>query len=200
MGQRNMADHPTKSANMTHHRLLLTCCFSFAVFAQEGGRNMVTIGAGGGFPTGGELTSTFGIPDSAALSASYEFRLCKYLAPEVSVINLIPLVPQYGEFPRPPLRERVTLLSLGAHGILPLHQDRVELLAGAAAVHVSTSHNEELLFYNSGRWIWQVNCGGRIAIDKRRRFWIGPTARFSRDGGRPSQEWVSLTGDFGFRF
>jgi len=30
---------------------------------------MVTIGAGGGFPTGGDLTSTSGIPDSAALSS-----------------------------------------------------------------------------------------------------------------------------------
>ena len=39
----------------------------------------------------------------------------------------------------------------------------------------------------------------RIAIDKRGHFWIGPTVRFSRDGGRPTQEWVSLTGEFGFR-
>lgn len=161
---------------------------------------MVAIGAGGGFPTGGPQTSTVVIPDSPAFSASYEFRLWKYFAPEVSIINLIPFVPQYGKFPRPPLRQRVTLLSFGAHGILPVYQGRLELVAGAAAVHVSTSEDDELLFYNSPRWIWQANGGGRIAIDKRRHFWIGPTVRFSRDGGRPSQEWVSLTGDFGFRF
>ena len=51
----------------------------------------------------------------------------------MSVINLIPVVPQHREFPRPPLRERVTFLSLGAHGILPLHQDRIELPANPKA-------------------------------------------------------------------
>jgi hypothetical protein len=29
---------------------------------------------------------------------------------------------------------------------------------------------------------------------------LAVTLRFSRDGGRPTQEWVSLTGDFGLRF
>jgi hypothetical protein len=178
------------------------CCLSFTVFCQDGGRNTVTVGAGGGFPTGGELTSTFGVPDSAAFSASYEFRLFKYLAPEVGVVNMIPDVPETGGdgFPLPPARARVTLLSFGAHGILPLKQGRIELLAGAGGVHVFTTNNDEFLFFNAPRTIWQINGGGRIALDKRRHFWVGPTVRFSRDGGRPTQEWVSLTGDFGFRF
>jgi hypothetical protein len=65
---------------------------------------------------------------------------------------------------------------------------------------VFTSYDDYIFYYNAPRTIWQINGGGRIALDKRRRFWVGPTVRFSRDGGRPTQEWISLTGDFGFRF
>src|ERR1700733_12691006 len=98
------------------------CCFSFSAFAQWD-RSTVTVGAGGGFPAGGEnVYRTSYLPDSAAFSAAYEFRLFKYLAPEVSIVNLIPLVPQFSEYPPPPTRERVTLVSIGARGILPLHQ------------------------------------------------------------------------------
>jgi hypothetical protein len=179
---------------MSSKLVLLVCCFSFTVFGQFD-RGTVTVGAGGGFPTGGEnVYQTSYLPDSAAFSAGYEFRLFKYLAPEVSVVNLIPLVPQFSKYPLPPIRERVTLLSLGARGILPLNQGRVELFAGAGAVYVSD------MFSPLSNWLWQVNGGGRIAIGKRRRFWVGPTVRFSRNGGRPTDEWVSLSGDFGFRF
>jgi hypothetical protein len=180
--------------------LTLLFCFSISLFGQWG-RSTFSLGAGGGFPTGGELTSTSQIPDSAAFSAGYEFRLFKYLAPEVGVVNMIPDIPQnYKGYVLPSLRERVTLLSFGAHGILPLRQGRIELLAGAGGVHAFTSNYYEFFYFNAARTIWQINGGGRIALDKRRRFWVGPTVRYSRDGGRPTQEWVSLTGDFGFRF
>jgi hypothetical protein len=178
----------------------LLCCFSITVFGQWG-RSTFSLGAGGGFPTGGEMTSTSQIPDSAAFSASYEFRLFKYLAPEVGLVNLIPDVPQnYKGYPLPSLRERVSLLSIGAHGILPLRRGRIELLAGAGAAHLFTTYNDLFFYFESPHTIWQISGGGRIALDKRRHFWIGPTVRFSRDGGRPTEEWLSLTGDFGFRF
>ncbi|HTB15808.1 MAG TPA: hypothetical protein VK752_29765 [Bryobacteraceae bacterium] len=175
---------------------IVFCCFSISVFGQFG-RGTISAGAGGGFTAGGEnVYQTSYLPDSAAFSAGYEFRVLKYFAPEVSVVNLIPLVPQFGKFPMPPIRERVTLVSIGARGILPLHQGRVELFGGGGAVNVSTSE----AYLELGSWLWQVNGGGRIAIGKRRRFWVGPTLRWSRNGGRPTEEWVSLTGDFGFRF
>lgn len=181
---------------MASKLFLLLCCFSFAAFGQFD-RGTLSVGAGGGFTAGGEnVYQTNFLPHSAGFSAAYEFRLFKYLAPEVSMVNLIPLVPQFGEYPLPPTRERVTLISLGARGILPLHQGRVELFAGGGAVNVSSSDQ----YLELGGWIWQVNGGGRIAIGKRRRLWVGPTVRLSRNGGRPTEEWVSLTGDFGFRF
>jgi len=119
--------------------LLLMCCFSFSVFGQWD-RGTLSAGVGGGFPAGGEnVYRTSYLPDSAAFSVGYEFRLFKYLAPEVNVVNLTPLVPQFGQYPLPPTRERVTLISLGARGILPLHPGRVELFAGGGAVNVSRS-------------------------------------------------------------
>ena len=179
--------------------LLLAASVTLAVFSQDAGRNTVMIGAGGGFPSGGYRTD--GISNGAAFSASYEFRLFKYLAPEVGVVNMLPNVNYFGEYERQTYMERVTLLSMGVRGIVPLRQGRMELFGGVGAAHLWSSDIElTVLGYQSPRWLLQVNGGGRVAIDRRRRFWIGPTVRFSRDGGRPTEEWVSLTGDFGFRF
>jgi hypothetical protein len=179
--------------------LLLTASFMLTAFSQEAGRNTVTIGAGGGFPAGGYRTD--GFADSAAFSASYEFRLFKYLAPEAGVVNTIPNVEYGSKFGPYTIRERVTLLSLGVRGILPLRQGRIELFAGVGTAHIWSSDPELTVEgYQSPTWLLQVNGGGRLAIDHRHRFWIGPTVRLSRDGGRPTEEWVSLTGDLGFRF
>ena len=179
--------------------LLLAASVTLAVFSQDAGRNTVMIGAGGGFPSGGYRTD--GISNGAAFSASYEFRVLKYLAPEIVVVNTIPNVTYGSKYGSYIMRERVTLLSIGVHGIVTLRQGSIELFAGVGAAHLWSSDIElTVLGYQSPRWLLQVNGGGRVAIDRRRRFWIGPTVRFSRDGGRPTEEWVSLTGDFGFRF
>jgi hypothetical protein len=168
---------------------------------QDSGRNTVSVGVGGGFPAGGEnvfVTST--LPNSAAFSAAYEFRLFKYFAPEVGVVNLIPNIGSFsGHAPPTFNRTRVTLISFGGRGIAPLLGGRIELFAGAAGVHASSS-DSELIGFGTTSWLAQVNGGGRIAIDKLHRFWLGPTVRFSRDVSRPTQEWASLTADFGFRF
>jgi hypothetical protein len=134
---------------MAARLFLLSCCFAFPVFGHWG-RSTFSVGVGGGFPTGGELTSTSQIPDSAAFSASYEFLLFKYLAPEVGVVNLTPNIPQnYKGYTLPSLRERATLLSFGAHGIVPLRQGRIELSAGAGGVHVFTSNYDEFFYFNA---------------------------------------------------
>jgi len=184
---------------MRKFRLLLpalTC--SLAVFGQDAGRNTVTVGAGGGFPSGGYRTGAWS--DSAAFSAGYEYRLFKYLAPEVGIVNLIPNMTNYTKFGSFTSRERVTLISLGARGIVPLMDNRIELFAGAGAVHVGSSDFNLTAGYHSPTWLLQVSGGGRMAIDHRHRFWIGPTVRFSRDAGRPTEEWVSLAADIALRF
>ena len=124
----------------------------------------------------------------------------RYLAPAVGLADFLPNYTDYGKYTTTVSRERVTLLSLGFRGILPLAHGRVELFAGPSAAHLWSSAYELTEGYLSPRWLFEVDGGGRVAIDRHRHFWIGPTARFTRDIGRPTQEWVSLTGDFGFRF
>jgi hypothetical protein len=181
--------------------VLLTLFISMTALCQDSGRNTVSVGVGGGFPAGGEnVFVTYGLPDSAAFSAAYEFRLFKYFAPEVGVVNLIPNIASYSGHGQTTFsRERVTLISFGGRGIAPLMGGRIELFAGAGGVHVSSS-GALLIGYGATSWLAQVDGGGRIAIDKRRHFWLGPTVRFSRNVSRPTQEWVSLTAGFGFRF
>lgn len=179
--------------------LLLAASFSLMSFSQEAGRNTIAIGAGGGFPAGG--SGIYGISNSAAFSGSYEFRLFKYLAPEVALVNTIPNVDYGGRYGPDINRERITFLSFGARGIAPLMQGRLELFAGVGAAHLWSSDPYLTVDgYQAPRWFAQLSGGGRVAIDHRHRFWIGPTMRFTRDGGRPTEEWVALTGDVGFRF
>jgi len=178
--------------------LVLASYFSLIALGQEGGRNTVGIGAGGGFPSGGYLTD--GFYNAPAFSASYEYRVFRFLAPEVAVVNMLPNLLNGSEFGNYITRERVTLLTLGLRVVAPLVHHRVELFAGAGAAHVSSSYYELNGGLFSPDWLLQLDGGGRAALGRRHRFWIGPTLRFYRDGGRPTEEWVSLTADFGFRF
>jgi hypothetical protein len=179
-------------------RRLLICCLPLVAFGQTGRFGTLSIGAGGGFPASGYRTEQFS--NSASLAAAYEFRLWRYVAPHLDLVNLLPNYANYGEFGVSHSRERVTLLSFGVRGVVPLARGRVELFAGPAAVHVWSSQFELTSGYHAPDWLFGIDGGGRIAIDRRHRFWIGPTVRYSRDGGRPTEEWVSLTGDLGVRF
>jgi hypothetical protein len=178
-------------------RLLVLIPYIGVTALSQTGGSTASIGVGGGFPAGGYRTNPFS--GSAGFSASYEFRLFRYLAPDVGLSNLIPNYAYGSKYGITESRERVTFLSLGVRGVLPLAEGRVELFAGPAAAHIWSSVAEFTRF-QSPNWLLEIDGGGRMAIGKSRRFWIGPTVRFSRDGGRPTEEWVSLTADFGFRF
>jgi hypothetical protein len=180
-----------------HGRVALLMGFSVAVFGQDAGRNTVTVGFGGGFPAGGYRTA--GFSSGPAVSVGYEFRLFKYLAPEVAVVNVIPNALTDTEFTNSPSRERVTFISLGVRGIAPLREDSIELFAGLGSAHLGST-NSELIGYSLQTWLLQIGGGGRVAVDRCHRFWIGPTVRLSRDTGRPTVVWVSLSGEVGFRF
>ena len=125
----------------------------------------------------------------------------RFLAPEVAVVNMLPNLLNGSEYGDYITRKRVTFITLGLRAVAPLLHRRVELFAGGGAAHVSSSYYE----LNGGlfltpTWLLQIEGGGRVALGRRHRFWVGPAVRFYRDGGRPTEEWVSLTGDFGFRF
>jgi hypothetical protein len=181
----------------TFRFLFLISCAAIATLGQ-GGRSTVSIGAGGGIPAGGYLTDPFS--SGPAFAATYEFRAFRCFAPSIGVANFLPNYMNYDEYATTKTRERVTLLSLGFRSVLPLAHGRVELFAGPSATHIGSSVYELTQAYPSPPWLFEVDGGGRMAIDRHRHFWIGPTARFTRDIGRPTEEWVSLTGDVGFRF
>jgi hypothetical protein len=179
-------------------RYLLICCLPLIAFGQTGRFGTLSIGAGGGLPAGGFRSDSFSIGPSFA--AAYEFRLWKYVAPHLDLVNLLPNYANYSKFGISYSRERVTLLSFGVRGVVPVAQDRVELFAGPSAVHVWSSQFDLTSGFHAPGWLLGIDGGGRIAIDRKHRFWIGPTVRYARDGGRPTEQWVSLTGDLGVRF
>jgi hypothetical protein len=183
---------------MRMFRPLLICCLPLVTFGQTERFGTFSIGAGGGFPASGYRTDPFS--NGASFAAAYEFRLWKYVAPHLDLVNLLPNHANYSKFGVSYSRERVTLLSFGVRGVVPLARGRVELFAGPGAVHVWSSQFELTSGFQAPSWLLGIDAGGRMAIDRKHRFWIGPTVRYSRDGGRPTEEWVSLTGDFGVRF
>ena len=149
-------------------------------------------------------------------TGNYEYRLSKYLAVEggtdillpsgqsftqVATIpagqNLIPVGPtgptifilQSSE------RSRVTLLTYGFKGILPLVNNRLELFAGVGGAY---AWNSEFGGQLNGAF-GQVSLGGRLAVDRGRRFWLGTTLRGFSSFGPGRQAWVPLTFDFGIR-
>jgi hypothetical protein len=168
------------------------------VASGQGGRSTVSIGVGGGLPAGGFRTEQF--LNGPAFSASYEFRLFKYVAPEIGLVDLLPNYTEYSKYGSSISRYRVTLLSMGIRGVLPLAHGRVELFAGPGATRVWSSQYDLARGFDAPKWLLEISGGGRIAIDHGRHFWAGPTVHFSRDGGRPTEEWVSLTADFAVRF
>ncbi len=110
--------------------------------------------------------------------------------------NMLPNVPTFTKFGSTYSRERVTLLSLGVRGIAPLRDDRIELFAGASTAHLNSSDTDltqGILAAPVRRRRPLGNRSGASLLDR-------PHVRLTRDSGRPTEEWVSLTADFGFRF
>lgn len=135
-----------------------------------------------------------------AFSAGYEFRIFRYVAPEFGVVVLLPNNATQYQTLTTFSREHLTLLSFGGRGVLPLSHDRLEVFAGLGGAYMNSSYYQWVGYYGTSRWLFQVQSGFRASLDRRRRFWLGPTVRYSRSNGSAGPVWVSLTADFGFRF
>jgi hypothetical protein len=151
-----------------------------------------------------------------AFTANYEYRLLKYLAAEVGTDILLPsgeaLVPSAvilsgqnlnSYVPGCPTcnvlvsgTSRVSLLSYGFKGILPLASGRVELFAGVGGAYGWNSRFDGSL--NSA--FAQASLGGRVALDRNQRFWLGTTLRGYDSFRSGHQAWVPLTFELGIRF
>ena len=149
-------------------------------------------------------------------AGSYEYRIWKYLAAEAGTDILLPSGQSYvqsasiaagqNEFPLTSCitncttlvseRSSVALLTYGLKGIFPLAGNRLELFAGIGGAYGWNSEFSGSL--NSA--FAQASLGGRLAIDRGHRFWLGTTLRGFTSFGPGRQAWVPLTFDFGIRF
>lgn len=186
------------------------------VFGQEAlHTSTLTLGVGG-MP----YSDYPNLPDlqkgGPAFTGNYEYRLSKYLAVEGGTDILLPSGESFIQLASIPAgqnvitytpgctacvvpvsgRSRVTLLTYGFRGILPLAKDRLELFAGVGGAYAWNSEFSGQL--NSA--FAQANLGGRLALDRGHRFWLGTTLRGFSSFGPGRQAWVPLTFDLGIRF
>ncbi|HXJ37998.1 MAG TPA: hypothetical protein VNH18_01900 [Bryobacteraceae bacterium] len=160
------------------------------------GSSTLILGAGGAFPASGYRTGPF--HDGASLNAEYELGLHRYVAATLGLDNFVLNLDNVSRLSVTQTRERVTLLPFGLRAIAPLAGGRAELFAGTGAAYLwSSAYDLQNL---GGGFLWQLNGGARVALDRAKHWRIGTTARFYRDLGRPTQQWVSLSGDVSYRF
>lgn len=187
--------------------LLLFVFCNFAIGQDALHTSTLTLGVGG-VP----YSSSFNLPQGGpAFTGTYEYRLWKYFAVEGGVDTLLPSVDYFqqvtviapgqnlvpvgtGFFPISE-RSRVTLLTYGFKGILPLAKDRLELFAGIGGAYAWNSEYNGVL--NDA--LAQTSLGGRLALDRGRHFWLGTTLRWYTSVGGEHQAWMPLTINLGIR-
>jgi hypothetical protein len=152
-----------------------------------------------------------------AFKINYEFRLAKYFAVEAGTEMLFPKTVQFQpayvilsgtnltnyfnggtsvsalipSFERRP----IGTVPFGIKGILPLAHGRLELFAGVGGAY-GWNYSRYL---NS--WYGQTSLGGRFALDRRERFWVGTSGRYANNFSNTSrQSWLTWTADFSVRF
>ncbi len=186
------------------------------LFAQDPDHtSTVTLSAGGQTYS----YNSFDQHGGPAFTGRYEFRLWKYFAVETGFDTLLPethtaeilSVILSGQnltayFPGckacviVPISERtqVRLLPFGGKAILPVANGRVELFLGLGGAYAWHSD------YGRDALLGQASFGGRLALDRKRHFWLGTSVRGYTNGfsnySYRRQSWVSWTADFGLRF
>ena len=193
--------------------LLGFICGCFTVFGQDTlHTSTLTLGVGG-MPY--SYNSDFQ-KSGPTFTGNYEYRLSRYMAVEGGTDILLPSGVSFLQFATIPAgqnliaytqactacvvavseRSRVVLLTYGLKGILPLANDRLELFAGLGGAY---GWNSEFSSHLNSAFA-QASLGGRLAVDRGHRFWLGTTLRGLTNFGSGRQAWVPLTFDLGIRF
>ena len=162
---------------------------------------------------GWALPGPRGLPGGPQFNGTYEYKFRKRLALEVGVHTTITTTTLFTtatqvytvNSPAPSTyytyvsnyaflgNARVTGLPFGLRYIYPTSNGKVEWSAGLAGAYMLGPNNYS-------EWAAEPSLGVRVAVDKRRHFWLGSTARFINDFGEPQARWFTLTADLGFRF
>lgn len=175
----------------------LTTFSALAADPQLGSSTFIA-GVGGAFPVAGSGTSAF--HNGPSFAGEYELGLHKYVAATFGVENYLLPFDNYSRWGSTSTRERVTLMPFGLRGVVPVAGGRAELFAGVGGAQLwSSEYNLGQPYYGSN-FLFHLNGGARIALDRAQHFRLGPTVRYYRDVGRPTQQWLSLSADFSYRF
>lgn len=201
------------------NRLLSSFIFLFlpllavSAYGQEqvNGSSTVTFGLGAG-----KATNSYSYA-GPQLNGSYEYRIGKYLSFEFGVDSTFVSAPVYTTTISSPVTiltgvstgtyiyssiystgtSRATTMPFGFRGVLPLAQGRIEVGLGAGGVYLFDPSD---YYYGSSGWGWQGNLFLRMAVDKKRRFWLGSTGRYMDARGNYPGQWVVWSADLGYRF
>lgn len=151
---------------------------------------------------------------AAAILPVPRFRLFKYVAPEIGLINLIPNDTEYSKYGSSTSRERVTLLPMGVRGIPPLARERL-LLRSEGEAAFAIDHGRNFRGWSDGasfarwrpieEWFRSARISGFAFNDGRGEAWVNdsragnaglaagvqrPSASH-RSGGSRGAEWSS---------
>jgi hypothetical protein len=102
-------------------------------------------------------------------------------------------------------RTRYTLPPFGAQATLSTFHGRAELFTGFGGINAWRPDNTLILPNRRGTsfndaWLVQGVGGGRVAVDRNRRFWLGPAVRYLENFGEGKKHWNSFGGSATFQF
>jgi hypothetical protein len=102
-------------------------------------------------------------------------------------------------------RTRYTLPPFGAQATLSTFHGRAELFTGFGGINAWRPDNTLILPNRRGTsfndaWLVQGVGAGRVAVDRNRRFWLGPAVRYLENFGEGKKHWNSFGGSATFQF
>jgi hypothetical protein len=176
---------------------ILTLCAG----AQTAPRNRLTFSLGGAVP----IKQYSPEEDAPALGLSYGYRALPWFELETGLFTALnPGSEERGAYYDYIPDDRYFWIPFGVRFVAPVHRNRVELSVGGGGFFQRYSVSNPGgpgAFEPYNGWGGYVLASGSVALDRRRRFWVGVTPRiFLEDTSSRRDRWLVVTGEFSFRF
>jgi len=184
-------------------RLILSFLFfGCAAQAQSFSKNLLTFSGG----WANQIGPSYESESATSLGLTYGYRPSHYLEFEAGIQTALK--------PGPEIRganydfkpdDRYIWIPFGVRVIAPVAEDRVELSVGGGGLHqrysISNSGSGFFGFDPYNAWGGYGVASAAVALDRGRHFWLGASPRFFIANGESHRDrWVTITGEFGFRF
>jgi hypothetical protein len=170
--------------------------------AQTGDRNRITLS--GGWTQQIFVNTSYG-QAAPTVGLAYGYRAFKFMEFETGVsVGLQPGEDLCNRFGCYNPNDRYIWIPIGVRFIAPLIAKRLELSLGGGGLiqtyWVSNPDNPYNIATENG-FGGYFTAGAAVAVDRRRRFWLGATPRFLLANPEYRRyRWFTITGDFSFRF